>query len=203
MQAQTKCGTPLYFSPELCEGKPYDKGADTWALGCTLYHVMALKQPWTDQAKAGKGMAGMMNLMRVICSKPLDLQALRVHYSFELCGLIASMVSKEAAARPDARDVLASPCARSTPEARAMAAAGEVRPQGILDAAAEWFAGLLPAGGAGSVVSVAAAAHEQDMAASFGTEAHAAVAKLQRSFRKQASRGHFQGRGRRGSKRKE
>ena len=32
----------------------------------------------------------------------------------------------------------------------------------------------------------------------YGIEAHAAAARLQRSFHKQASRGHFQGRGRRG-----
>ena len=50
MQAQTQCGTPLYMSPELCQGQAYDRGADIWALGCTLYHVMALKPPWTDQA---------------------------------------------------------------------------------------------------------------------------------------------------------
>jgi len=50
MQAQTQCGTPLYMSPELCQGLAYDRGADIWALGCTLYHVMALKPPWTDQA---------------------------------------------------------------------------------------------------------------------------------------------------------
>lgn len=35
-QAETQVGTPLYMSPELCAGKPYDRSADVWAFGCTL-----------------------------------------------------------------------------------------------------------------------------------------------------------------------
>lgn len=31
--ARTKVGTPLYFSPELCVGKPYGLKSDMWALG--------------------------------------------------------------------------------------------------------------------------------------------------------------------------
>ena len=34
--AETQVGTPLYMSPELCAGKPYDRSADVWAFGCTL-----------------------------------------------------------------------------------------------------------------------------------------------------------------------
>jgi NIMA (never in mitosis gene a)-related kinase len=31
MQANTRVGSPLYMSPELCQGKPYDRGADVWS----------------------------------------------------------------------------------------------------------------------------------------------------------------------------
>ena len=31
--ARTQCGTPLYMSPELAHGLPYDVGADVWAAG--------------------------------------------------------------------------------------------------------------------------------------------------------------------------
>ena len=56
-----------------------DRSADTWALGVTMYHVMSLKEPWTDRVdKKKKGMAGYMSLMKAIIGQPLDLQALRV-----------------------------------------------------------------------------------------------------------------------------
>lgn len=32
------------MSPELASGKPYDRSADVWALGCVLYSLTTLKQ---------------------------------------------------------------------------------------------------------------------------------------------------------------
>jgi serine/threonine protein kinase len=37
--AYSKVGTPLYFSPELCEEKPYDEKSDVWAFGCVLFNA--------------------------------------------------------------------------------------------------------------------------------------------------------------------
>ena len=31
--AYTVCGTPYYFSPEICQNKPYGSKSDVWALG--------------------------------------------------------------------------------------------------------------------------------------------------------------------------
>ncbi len=42
--AMTGVGTPLYFSPELCEERPYGDKSDVWAFGCLVYE-MAVKQP--------------------------------------------------------------------------------------------------------------------------------------------------------------
>ncbi len=39
-------GTPLYFSPELCEGKDYNDRSDVWALGCLIYQLAALEPPF-------------------------------------------------------------------------------------------------------------------------------------------------------------
>lgn len=32
-------GTPLYLSPELCNGEAYDDKSDIWAVGCLAYEV--------------------------------------------------------------------------------------------------------------------------------------------------------------------
>lgn len=42
IQAKTLCGTPYYFSPELCMGKPYNNKSDVWALGCILAEMCIL-----------------------------------------------------------------------------------------------------------------------------------------------------------------
>lgn len=39
-------GTPLYMSPELLDGKPYDYMADLWSLGCILYELVAGETPF-------------------------------------------------------------------------------------------------------------------------------------------------------------
>jgi len=33
----TACGTPMYFSPEILEGIPYDNAVDFWSLGVITY----------------------------------------------------------------------------------------------------------------------------------------------------------------------
>ena len=40
-------GTPLYFSPELCQESPYNDKSDMWAVGCLLYEMAALRPPFT------------------------------------------------------------------------------------------------------------------------------------------------------------
>lgn len=41
--AKTVCGTPYYFSPELCLNRPYNNKSDIWSLGCILYEMATLK----------------------------------------------------------------------------------------------------------------------------------------------------------------
>lgn len=42
----TMYGTPLYASPELCEGRPYNEKTDIWSLGVVLYEMAALRPPF-------------------------------------------------------------------------------------------------------------------------------------------------------------
>ena len=109
-QASTRCGSPVYMAPELCQSKPYDRAADAWSFGCTMYHICALRPPWVDQA----GKTGIMGLVRTICNATLDLQSLRSHYSFTLCELIGSLVCKAAEGRPTFKEVLDKPFLQET-----------------------------------------------------------------------------------------
>jgi serine/threonine protein kinase len=46
--AVSTVGTPLYFSPELCEGREYNEKSDVWALGCVLFELAALSPPFVS-----------------------------------------------------------------------------------------------------------------------------------------------------------
>ena len=192
MQANTQLGTPLYMSPELCQGAPYDRSADVWALGCTLYHAMALQPPWSSVPTGGKGggMNGMMSLIRRIIAEPLDFAPLRSHFSEALCGLVASMVAKEQSARPQLlREVLGAPLVRASPGYEALVAWQENRQEvGMLAAAAAWFGKLMGGdgdeggGGRGGEGSASGPNAEARVEVAAGIEVHAAAAVLQRSF---------------------
>ena len=41
--AFTMVGTIIYESPEILNGRPYDKKSDIWSLGVILYHLLTLK----------------------------------------------------------------------------------------------------------------------------------------------------------------
>lgn len=48
---RTMIGTPLYFSPELCEENPeYNEKTDIWSLGCVLYELCTKKFPFHAQS---------------------------------------------------------------------------------------------------------------------------------------------------------
>ena len=44
--AYTGVGTPLYFSPELCQEQPYNQKSDIWAFGCLMYELACLDPPF-------------------------------------------------------------------------------------------------------------------------------------------------------------
>lgn len=42
----TTVGTPYYMSPECIRGVPYDFSSDVWSLGCLLYELITLRNPF-------------------------------------------------------------------------------------------------------------------------------------------------------------
>ena len=99
-RCNTKCGSPVYMSPELASGRAYDRGCDVWALGATLVEMASLKTPWVDQHQPRTGIIG---LMRLISQGNLDLASLKSSYSTGAVELLSSMLAKVDASRPSFR----------------------------------------------------------------------------------------------------
>ena len=93
--AEAQVGTPLYMSPELANGKPYDRGADVWAFGCTLFEAMSFKPPWSEMCTPDGGLeGGMKALANALRNRSLDIMQLRSHYSADWCDKLTKLLAK-------------------------------------------------------------------------------------------------------------
>lgn len=98
--AKTMCGTPCYFSPELCLGKPYNNKSDVWALGVLLYELCTTgRLPFEANT--------MNRLMDEICKR--EPRRIPSSFSDELWQLILWMLQKDPKQRPDADQILRTP----------------------------------------------------------------------------------------------
>lgn len=98
-QANTLCGTPYYFSPELCRNKPYNSKSDVWALGCILYEMCTLKHAFD-----GKNMKALMQKILKGVYPPISSS-----YSQELANLIKLMLVRDETKRPSVTQILEQP----------------------------------------------------------------------------------------------
>ncbi|KAJ9464188.1 putative Protein kinase [Diplonema papillatum] len=96
MMAQTICGTPYYFSPELCQGQAYNNKSDIWALGCLLYEILSLDVPFRGTS--------MTDLMKSIVSR--DPAPLPGHCDARWRTLVDSLLRKDPDLRPSIHEVL-------------------------------------------------------------------------------------------------
>ncbi|OMJ76603.1 hypothetical protein SteCoe_24013 [Stentor coeruleus] len=97
--AHTMVGTPYYLSPELCEEKPYNVKSDVWAMGCVLYELCTLKNPFDALNQAAL-------LLKIIkgCYIPVS-----TNYSAELREIVDQTLCKDYRKRPTISGILSRP----------------------------------------------------------------------------------------------
>mmetsp|Transcript_13701 Transcript_13701/g.45076 ORF Transcript_13701/g.45076 Transcript_13701/m.45076 type:complete len:325 (-) Transcript_13701:633-1607(-) len=106
-QAQSMVGTPYYMSPECVRGQLYDWSSDVWSLGCLLYELGTLQNPFF---KDGLNYYTLGKLITTCDYAPLPE---RLHARVR--PLVQGMIQADPAARPNLEEVSAY-CARCRAE---------------------------------------------------------------------------------------
>eukprot|EP00744_Colponema_vietnamica_P003241 GILI01004995.1.p1 GENE.GILI01004995.1~~GILI01004995.1.p1 ORF type:complete len:548 (-),score=87.63 GILI01004995.1:402-2045(-) len=97
--ANTLCGTPYFYSPELCKGKPYNAASDVWALGIMLYEMVSRKMPFDART--------IPQLAAAICTKePARPKELGTEKGDALWQLLCDLLCKNPLGRPDCAFIL-------------------------------------------------------------------------------------------------
>ena len=105
--AKTSVGTPLYLSPEIVNGKPYDTKTDMWSLGCVLYELLTLRPPFVG--------SNIGTLVRRIASGQYRVLPLSLRKTS--CGqVVGKLLNLNPRTRPSASVLLREPFARSALE---------------------------------------------------------------------------------------
>jgi NIMA (never in mitosis gene a)-related kinase len=104
---RTVCGTPYYFSPELCMNKPYNNKSDIWALGCILYELATF-----EHAFDGTSMKALTQRILRGVYPPISSS-----YSKDLRDLIAAMLSTDPTKRPHIAAIVQLPFIRTAMQA--------------------------------------------------------------------------------------
>eukprot|EP00736_Rhodelphis_marinus_P006059 Rmarinus@m.432 len=110
--AFSQCGTLLYMSPEVIEGRGYSYGADIWSLGCLLYELCTMRPPFLTNSKN--------HLMHKILRGDYTAIPKSSGFSDSLRRLIHSMLLLRPDRRPSTSEILSHPAVQAY-------AAGELR----------------------------------------------------------------------------
>ena len=91
-QPGTTMGTPLYMSPEQCQGKALDHRSDLYSLGVTFYHMLSGEPPF--RADSAVALA-----MKHVSEQPVGLRLRRPDIPVELERLVLKLMAKSPADR--------------------------------------------------------------------------------------------------------
>jgi serine/threonine-protein kinase len=97
-------GTPDYMSPEQARGGNVDARSDIYALGCTLFHLLAGRPPFRHRDER-VGFADVV--LRHLKQPPPALVEELPEIDAELAQLVAAMMEKEPDARPGYEEIVA------------------------------------------------------------------------------------------------
>ncbi|MGE3544316.1 MAG: protein kinase [Kofleriaceae bacterium] len=99
-------GTPAYMPPEQALGDALDERADVYALGATLYHVLAGRPPYSD--------AGRNVLASVVAGPPTPLQSVDPRIPPDLLAIVAKAMAWDRSGRYDSAKQVADDLRRFT-----------------------------------------------------------------------------------------
>ena len=96
---KAEVGTPLYMSPEICRNEAYGTATDVWSLGVIMHETFCLRVPFygADDIEFVKSLTE---------SEPPQMPS---RYSAGTTELVRSMLTKDAASRPSASQLLVAP----------------------------------------------------------------------------------------------
>ncbi|MGB7284343.1 MAG: protein kinase [Candidatus Acidiferrum sp.] len=87
-QPNMMIGSRAYMSPQLYKGERADARSDIWALGVSLYELLAYRRPFTGDSEAEL-------MFHIIYEKPEDLQSLSPECTDELAPIVSKMLEKK------------------------------------------------------------------------------------------------------------
>ena len=103
MYAQTQIGTPYYMAPEIYKHQRYTEKSDIWSLGCVLYEMMFLTQPFTG--------CNIVDLKYKILRGKYNINL--INYNIELKLILQAILIPNSYHRPSINDILNKPSIKS------------------------------------------------------------------------------------------
>jgi WD40 repeat protein/serine/threonine protein kinase len=88
-QDGTTLGTPAYMAPEQAAGDAVDRGADVYALGAMLYHLLAGRPPYGARSAAA-------TLAAVRAGAPTPVSEVEPHVPEALAAIVAKAMARDA-----------------------------------------------------------------------------------------------------------